>query len=261
VPPTRIPDTQAIRELAFPDILDVTTEDSALHHPSTLARIQAAREQRHARQLDHASLPREHRALSILHEARTGTNELAQLAETLPSALDNSNNNLIRQAQVAIACFKAGVTVSANLSIGGFDSHGDHDNRHTPNIQRILAAITYAMDEAEKMGIADKLYILVGSDFARTPWYNDNNGKDHWSITSFLAMGPGIQGGRVVGATDDYQAPYSVDPTSLAISNSGTRIHPAHIHSALRELSGINQHPVITAWDMEHEALPLWGNP
>ena len=260
VPPTRIPDTNAINELAFPDRLDVSVDDSTLHHPSTLERILAARTDRHNRRLAGSTLPREQRAMSILHEARTGTNELSQLAEQLPDSLDNSGNRLIRQAQVAMACFKAGVTVSANLSIGGFDTHGNHDNSHTPNIQRILEAVTYAMDEAERLNIADKLYILVGSDFGRTPWYNDNNGKDHWSITSFLAMGPGIQGGRVIGGTDDYQAPYAVDPSSMSLSNSGTRIHPAHIHSALRQLAGINQHPIITAWNMEHDALPLWGS-
>ena len=260
VSPTRIPDPQAITEIAFPDMLSISDEASQLHHPTTLDRILAARTARHNRQLEASSLPREKRAMSILHSARTGSNELAQLAEALPESLDNSNNQLIRQAQVALSCFKAGVTVSANLSIGGFDTHGNHDMSHTPNIQKIVSAMMFAMDEAERLGIADKLYILVGSDFARTPWYNDNNGKDHWSITSFMALGPGIQGGRVIGATDDYQSPYSVDPESMAISSTGTRIHPAHIHSSLRQLAGIDQNPVITGWNMEHASLPLWGN-
>jgi uncharacterized protein (DUF1501 family) len=261
VAPTRIPDTKAIAEIAFPDQLVIDDEASFLHHPSTMARIQAAREARHERQLGDSTLPREQRALSILHEARTGKNELAQLAETLPATIDNSNNRLIRQAQVAMACFKAGVTISANLSIGGFDTHGNHDNSHTPNMQRIVEAITYAMDEAERLGIADKLNILVGSDFGRTPWYNENNGKDHWSITSVLAMGPGIEGGRVVGATTDYQSPMTVDPTTLALSESGTRIHPAHIHAALRELAGMDKNPVISTWKLDHDPLPLWGTP
>ena len=92
VSPTRIPDTEAITEIAFPNHLDISDESSLLHHPTTMERILTARTARHTRQLEHSSLPREQRAMSILHSARTGSNELAQLAEALPDTLDNSNN-------------------------------------------------------------------------------------------------------------------------------------------------------------------------
>ena len=132
-------------------------------------------------------------------------------------------------------------------------------NNHNPNTQSQVPTL-YNPNHIYHFYFQGGLPQTFSFSELQASWYNDNNGKDHWSITSFLAMGPGIQGGRVIGATDDYQAPYAVDPGSMSLSDSGTRIHPAHIHSALRQLAGIDKHPVITAWNMEHEALPLWGS-
>ncbi|MCB9682041.1 MAG: DUF1501 domain-containing protein [Alphaproteobacteria bacterium] len=241
VAPTRLPDTSAILQIAYPERLDEDEPDSTLLPESMLARLRSARDARLQRQIDAATLPRVKRAMSVLQQARTGDNELAALAESLPATLDGSNNPLRRQAQVSIACFKAGVSMSASLSMGGFDTHGNHDDSHTPNLQRIVEAVTYAMDEAERAGIADKLIIVVGSDFARTPWYNDTNGKDHWSITSMMMMGPGIRGGRVIGATDERQVPVGLDAGTLrTVSSGGIRITPADVHASLRQLAGID---------------------
>ena len=114
------------------------------------------------------------------------------------------------------------------------------------------------MDEAESMGIADQLYIMVGSDLSRTPYYNENNGKDHWSIGSVMLMGPGIPGGKVIGATDHTQNPLTVDPTTLELNPDGIRINPGHIHAALREVAGITDHANSAQFKVS-ELLPLFN--
>jgi uncharacterized protein (DUF1501 family) len=107
----------------------------------------------------------------------------------------------------------------------------------------LLALIDFTITEIETAGLTDKVTVLVGSDFARGPYYNgpnDNDGKDHWPIGSFLAMGPGIVGNRVVGGTTAGQLPLGVDPSSLALQESGgTVITATHIHHALREFAGV----------------------
>jgi uncharacterized protein (DUF1501 family) len=95
------------------------------------------------------------------------------------------------------------------------------------------------------MGLTDKLYVVVGSDFGRTPTYNTQLGKDHWNVTSMLFAGPGIPGGSVVGGTDDEMRPLSVSKTNpkqlLGYDDPmGTRILPAHIQRALRKKIGIS---------------------
>lgn len=258
IAPTRLPDTSAILEIAYPHRLDEDEADSLFLPEALLAKVQQARSDRLQRLIDGATLPRVKRSMSVLQAARTGDNELARLAATLPDEPVSTSNSLIRQAEVSLACFKAGVSVSASLQLGGFDTHGNHDSSATPRMQEVLAAITYAMDEAERLGIADKLIIVVGSDFGRTPWYNDTNGKDHWSITSMMMMGPGIRGGRVLGSTDGRQVPTLLDPRTLQPASDGIRITPAHVHASLRELAGVDAWARAAGYDVG-DSLPILG--
>ncbi len=256
VAPTRLPNTSTLLDLAHPLRVDADAPDELLLHPAGLDALVAAREARLQRQIAAATLPREAAALARLHEARTGGTSLSRLVEVLPSQLSTSTNPLVRQAELAAACFKAGVTVSATLSMSGFDTHGNHDASHTPAMQRLVEGVTALMDQAEAQGIADRLIVVVGSDFARTPWYNDTNGKDHWSITSMMLMGPGIRGGRVIGATDARQVPVLLDPASLRPAADGVRVQPGHIHAALRALAGVDTTAAAQQYGVG-EALPL----
>lgn len=258
VPVTRLPDVDAIGEMARPHLLDPDDLDSAVLPAATLDRIRAFREDRLQRRIDLEPLPRRRRAMELLRGARAGDNELATLEEYLPAVPDDSGNALRRQAELAVACFTAGVTCSATLSMGGFDTHANHDVNHALPMQNLLDGVIHAVDEARRQGIDDRLYVLVASDFARTPQYNDGSGKDHWSVTSMLLMGPGIQGGRVVGGTDAGQFPVTVNPKTLVEDAAGVRITPGHVHAALRDLLGIAdsepalRHPV-------GDSLPVLG--
>ena len=89
----------------------------------------------------------------------------------------------------------------------------------------------------------DKLVVILQSEMGRTPTYNKGNGKDHWSIGSVMFLGGGIQGNRVVGATDEKQFLVPIDPQSLMTdADNGVRVRPEHIHQALREFAGIDKH-------------------
>ncbi len=254
---TRLPDTSAVRRIAYPDRLDPNDPESTLLPPDLMERLVQAREARLQRQLDAASLPRVQRSIQLLQEARSGKNDLAELARILPQSPVDSDNGLIRQAETALACFQAGVSASASLGMGGFDTHGNHDAEHAPRITEVVEALDWIYAEAERRGLADKLFVVVGSDFARTPWYNENNGKDHWSITSMLVSGPSIRGGRVVGATDDRQTPLLLDPNTLRPAESGIRITPAEVHGALRQVAGLAGSELDARFGVG-TALPLW---
>lgn len=259
VPPARLTSISAVNEIAFPHRVDASQPTSLLLPQSGYDTIAAARAARLDRQAAEATLPRMQHALDNLALARSSNNELEILTTFLPTTLDTSNNGLIAQAQVAMAAFRAGVSVAANLTIGGFDTHGNHDTNHTPPLQRVVAGVDFVMQEAERQGIADRVVVVVGSDFARTPWYNDTNGKDHWSITSMMMMGPGIRGGRVIGATDDGQMARRVDPTTLELSDSGIVLTPGHVHSALRELAGLSDNPLSAPYRVDGTLLPLFA--
>lgn len=238
IAPTRTGNIDALNRIAFPNRLDANREDRGyFHSPATMERIQAAMAKREGWLKERFALPKAQATVSQLFSARVGRNEVKRLSEYLPEQFED--NRLKRQAQVACAAFKAGVGKTANLAQGGFDTHGNHDENQGNALNNLMQGVDFLWDEAERQGIADKLVVMVGSDFGRTPGYNSNNGKDHWSITSVLLMGAGIPGNTVIGTTDERHRPHSVDPATLQTSESGIRIEPKHIHFALRKLAGI----------------------
>ena len=171
---------------------------------------------------------------------------------------------LATQAEIALASFKAGVCVSANLSIGQFDSHANNDPDQMKLIPEFLAGIAYLVRRADELKIREQLVVIIQSEMGRTPNYNAGNGKDHWSIGSALFLGRGIKGNRVVGATDEKQFAVPVDPKTLALDKGkGVRVRPEHVHEALRELAGIADHPLSKKFPLgvtEKDKLRgLWG--
>lgn len=242
VAPTRSGNTSVLQRIAFPNRIDTNNPDSRYFTDATYDRIRAAQAERLSAMRDRTKLPRKRHAMGTLFTARIGEGEVRRLTEFLPEQLDNSGNRLRRQAQLALASYKAGLSVSVNLSIGGFDTHGNHDQNHIPRLAQLLEGVDFVLEEAERLGVRDKVLVAVGSDFGRTPGYNATNGKDHWSITSMMFIGAGVRGGRVVGATDERHRPRNVDPSTLQVSDGGVRITPEHVHRALRRAAGIEEH-------------------
>lgn len=248
VAPTRSGNTGPLARLAFPNRPDATPSSTArFHADDSEALIRNAQRARLSRQQAKETLTAYSSSFGLLFAARTGEAEVQNLTTHLPTTLDNSNNPLRRQSQVAIAAYKAGLTVAANLNVGGFDTHSNHDQNQITALQRLLEGIDFLMVEAERQGVRDRVVVVVGSDFGRTPGYNDGNGKDHWSITSMMAMGAGIRGNRVIGGSDARHRARGIDRSTLAaVESGGLVLRPEHVHHGLRRLAGIDADPIVT---------------
>lgn len=237
VAPTRTGNIDALNRIAYPNSINGNPEQT-FHDPSVMARILRAQDKRRGHLERSFNLGRPRRGIDALFTARVSQNEVKRLSEYLPDEFDRATLN--RQAQVAMAAFRAGIARSANLTVGGFDTHGNHDANHIPRLEALLRGVDFAWDEAERQGVADDLIVVVGSDFGRTPGYNDGNGKDHWSITSMMIMGSAIGGNRVIGGSDPRHRPLEIMPDTLeTVESGGTRLKPGAIHLALRRLAGI----------------------
>ena len=103
----------------------------------------------------------------------------------------------------------------------------------------MLEGIDHLWAQIELHNLQDQVTVIVGSDFGRTPFYNDGDGKDHWNVTSMMAMGAGVRGNRVIGATNDHVEALKINPQSLLVDPDGVTLTPEHIHVALRQLAGI----------------------
>ncbi len=258
---SRVPYLPSLQKIANADAIEGNVR-SPYHDDFALARIeQALREQRETSAVQ-PLLPRQERAESMLYAAQVNSKAMQRITPYIPATIPKER--LAQQAEIALASFKAGVCVSANLSIGQFDSHANNDTDQMKLIPEFLAGIAYLIRRAEALKIREKLVVVVQSEMGRTPTYNKGNGKDHWSIGSILFLGPGIKGNRVIGATDEKQFHVPLNPRTLVCEKEkGIRVRPEHIHEALRKFAGIENHPLSKKFPLGvpgQEILQgLWG--
>ena len=164
-----------------------------------------------------------------------------QKDETYSGVLRSYYSTLRRQAQLAVLAFKTGVAVSADLWLVGFDTHTYHDPDHEWLLGNLTDAVDYLWEYAEEHGVANRMVVVMGSDFGRTNFYNSVAGKDHWPIGSYVIMEKNQPWtGRTVGETDGLHFAQRVNPRTLRRDDrNGTIIYPKHVHKALRRYLGI----------------------
>ena len=76
------------------------------------------------------------------------------------------------------------------------------------------------LDDLSGSGLLRETLVIVTGEFGRTPRINQDAGRDHWGpVMSLLLAGGGVQGGRVIGASDRIAAQPIADrqtPENLA---------------------------------------------
>ncbi len=250
---SRLDNVNALRQILVPER---ESEDVYIRSPGDMSRIREYRRLRNSRILARSDiLARERANLEAYEASLDSKSSLSNFENFLPADEDiypltqvsnQITSNLMRQIQMTVATFEAGIGSAADLHLGGFDTHNDHDELHAPLMQHLTESIDVLWDRADAAGIADRLTLVGGSDFSRTPHYHADNGKDHWPIGSFMIMQRGASwGNRVVGLTDEGHNAYAINPTTLERDDSaGTIIYPKHVHKALRRELGFENSSV-----------------
>lgn len=90
------------------------------------------------------------------------------------------------------------------INLDGWDTHTGNfttlKNKNLPALDDGLSGLLLALEEK---GLLATTTVFVSGEFGRTPKINDRGGRDHWPRAMFsLFAGGGIQGGRVIGASD-----------------------------------------------------------
>ncbi|MEM6991551.1 MAG: DUF1501 domain-containing protein [Myxococcota bacterium] len=252
---TRANNLDALARVAYPELADPNNPDSEYAPAAVRELMTAAQEERDVALRAAQHLPRLQNSMDTLHAARSGSEELRKLQDFLPDQVEGGMNG---QVQVAFAAYQAGLCVAADFSRGGFDTHSNSDTQAVAALESLLAAVDFAYDQAQLLGLEDKLIITVGSDFTRTLGYNGAMGADHWPSGSVLAMGPGIPQNRQVGATDDDGRPMGINP-DLTVSASGAarRIQPRDVHYSLRKVVGIEDNELSSQFTMRANDEPI----
>lgn len=85
----------------------------------------------------------------------------------------------------------------------GWDTHynafGLMVDYHGPILDAALSAL---LDDLAERGLLDQTLVVAMGEMGRTPKINATGGRDHWATCSTLWAGAGVEGSRIVGATD-----------------------------------------------------------
>ena len=94
---------------------------------------------------------------------------------------------------------------AAGYGNSGWDTHRNNDSSLRDTLVPPLdQALSTLMEDLDQRGLLESTVVIVMGEFGRTPTINPINGRDHWSFCwSLLLGGGGIQGGQVVGASDE----------------------------------------------------------
>jgi len=115
--------------------------------------------------------------------------------------------------------------------------HADWDT-HQENFRLLKDELLPALDSAmstlfrdlSDRGMLEKTLVVVTGEFGRTPLIGGNAGRGHWGPAFTVALGGGgVQGGRVIGATDAQASKPISDPHG-----------PENLAATIHHLMGIN---------------------
>ncbi|MBD3673531.1 MAG: DUF1501 domain-containing protein [Planctomycetaceae bacterium] len=110
-------------------------------------------------------------------------------------------------ALLALRLVEAG-TRFVTLTYGGWDTHNTNwerlKDRQLPPLDQALSALLTGLEER---GLLETTAVFVTGEFGRTPKINNRDpspGRDHYPRCMFMLLaGGGIQGGQVIGESDD----------------------------------------------------------
>jgi uncharacterized protein (DUF1501 family) len=102
-----------------------------------------------------------------------------------------------------------------SVSFSDFDTH----SKNFPRMRNLMPIVDHALHalltDLDSRGMLGDVAVVVWGEFGRTPRINKDGGRDHWpEVGPAMLFGGGIQGGRVVGATDRLGAKVVSRPVS-----------------------------------------------
>jgi hypothetical protein len=81
---------------------------------------------------------------------------------------------------------------------------GDYKETVCPMFDRAYSAL---LEDLQQRGMLDNTLVVAMGEFGRTPLLNARGGRDHWpGVWSILFAGAGVNGGQVIGSSDEHGA-------------------------------------------------------
>jgi uncharacterized protein (DUF1501 family) len=234
VAPTPVPNEAAFRALTQPNAASASND---FMKQADMTRVQAVRAERmKALQARGDLLPRSKTTVEEFLGAADSRALLQRVTQLLPTTFD-----AFTQAHIGLIAAQAGITSTIQLSSGGFDAHDNIDNNYANALPRLTNLVDYLWQKSADLGLSNRLFVRIYSEFGRTP-LNNGNGKDHWEVGSQVLMEAApAWGNRVFGASGPRHQQLKINVATGAVDPvAGIVIKPRHIHAALRRYLGID---------------------
>lgn len=147
------------------------------------------------------------------------------------------------QIDIALRALEEGLSHSVKLEAGfaSWDTHESNDLQTSLNEQLFSSLAMLVAELSSRAGkkagnkMIDETLVVVVSEMGRTPKLNENQGKDHWPVTSALVLGGGLPGQRVVGATGDGLEALPIDFASGHADKGGDRLQYSNFAAGVLE--------------------------
>ena len=108
---------------------------------------------------------------------------------------------------LAVRLIESGVKF-VTVTLGGWDTHQDNFTKLSTNLlPKLDTGVANLFTSLSERGLLDSTSVMVTGEFGRTPKINSRSaegGRDHWPRAMFVLLGGGgMQGGQVIGKSDD----------------------------------------------------------
>jgi hypothetical protein len=128
-----------------------------------------------------------------------------------------------------------------------WDAHSDIEENHLRMASQTDKPIAGLLKDLKRRGLLDSTLVVWGGEFGRSPEAEGGKGRDHHNLGFTMWMaGGGIQGGRVVGATD-----------AIGLKAVDNPYHFRDIHTTILNQIGLDQERLTYLHLGRHERLTL----
>jgi uncharacterized protein (DUF1501 family) len=133
-----------------------------------------------------------------LLDAYTTADRLEAVAAAPGGGASYPESELARRLGLTARLIKAGLgTRVYYLEQGGYDTHGQQLPRHSALLEELSASLRAFLDDLAASRLADRVLVLVFSEFGRRVAENGSSGTDHGTAGPVLLAGPSVQPGLV----------------------------------------------------------------
>ncbi|MCA9080784.1 MAG: DUF1501 domain-containing protein, partial [Planctomycetaceae bacterium] len=184
----------------------------------------------------HSELDARIRSYETAFHLQTSGPELFNISSETTATQQLYGLNDTEQRMVGLGCLLGRRMVErgvrfVQIRVSGWDAHSNIQSNHERQARRTDGPIAALLTDLKRRGLLDSTLVVWGGEFGRTPTMEGRGkGRDHSpaAYTVWLAGG-GIQGGQIIGHTDD-----------LGYTVTDHPIGPLDLHATILHALGLN---------------------